>query len=74
MKIQCIGFFGHYHNKFVLDLEPSPEVQFKYRITNPSPKFRESYVGKDVRKETLKFIEEQVKICHELAAFGGPEG
>ena len=21
-----------------------------------------------------KFIEEQVKICHELAAFGGPEG
>ena len=74
MKIQCIGFFGHYYHKFVLDLEPSPEVQFNYRITNPSPMFRESYVGKDVRKETLKFIEEQVKICHELTAFGGPEG
>ena len=74
MKIQCIGFFGNYYHKFVLDLEPSPEVQLEYRITNPSPMFRESYVGKDVRKETLKFIEEQVKICHELAAFGGPEG
>ena len=73
MKIQCIGFFGHYYNKFVLDLEPSPEVQFKYRINSPSPMFRESYVGKDVRKDTLKFIEEQVKICYELAAFGGPE-
>ena len=74
MKIQCIGFFAQYYNKCFLDFEPSPEVQFKYRITNPSPMFRESYVGKDVSKETLKFIEKQVKICYELAAFGGPEG
>ena len=76
MKIQCIGLFGHYYNKFVLDMEPTPEVQIKYRTSDyyPSPMFRESYVGKDVRKETLKFIEEQVKICYELAAFGGPEG
>ena len=74
MKIQRIGYFGIFYNKSVLGLEPSPDVQIKYRISSPSPRFRESYVGKDVRIDTLKFIEEQVKICYELAAFGGPEG
>ena len=65
MKIQCIAYFGRHFNKFVFGLEP---------YCCSSPKYRESYVGKDVRKETLKFIEEQVKICYELAAFRGPEG
>ena len=67
MKIQCIGYFCSHFSRFVLGLEP-PSPCCSSRM------FHESYVGKDVRKVGLKFIEEQVKICHELTAFGGPEG